>query len=104
MKLRFFSDPRYPASNSVSLRRLQGNLETTEDLVHSHSLGHSLSSTSTILHETIFVIDISKDVSDETLRVSLKFAENLVIEVGKHLHVFKEGLNNFYLVYRPASN
>ncbi|XP_076821802.1 uncharacterized protein LOC143468462 isoform X2 [Clavelina lepadiformis] len=76
-------DPRYPASNSVSLRRLQGNLETTEDLVHSHSLGHSLSSTSTILHETIFVIDISKDVSDETLRVSLKFAENLVIEASR---------------------
>ncbi|XP_076823257.1 uncharacterized protein LOC143469448 [Clavelina lepadiformis] len=76
-------DPRYPASNSASLRRLQGNLETTEDLVHSHSLGHSLPSTSTVLHETIFVIDISEDVSDETLRVSLKFAENLVIEASR---------------------
>ncbi|CAK8674354.1 unnamed protein product [Clavelina lepadiformis] len=76
-------DPRYPASNSAPLRRLQGNLETTEDLVHSHSLGHSLLSTSTILHETIFVIDISEDVSDETLRVSLKFAENLVIEASR---------------------
>ncbi|XP_076822017.1 uncharacterized protein LOC143468587 [Clavelina lepadiformis] len=76
-------DPRYPASNSAPLRRLQGNLETTEDLVHSHSLGHSLSSTSTILHETIFVIDISEDVSDETLRVSLNFAEKLVIEASR---------------------
>ncbi|XP_076821895.1 complement C2-like isoform X2 [Clavelina lepadiformis] len=76
-------DPRYPASNSAPLRRLQGNLETTEDLVHSHSLGHSLLSTSTILHETIFVIDISEDVSDETLRVSLNFAENLVIEASR---------------------
>ncbi|XP_076821816.1 sushi, von Willebrand factor type A, EGF and pentraxin domain-containing protein 1-like isoform X2 [Clavelina lepadiformis] len=77
-------DPRYPASNSASLRRLQGNLETTEDLVHNHSLGHSLSSTSTILHETIFVIDISEDVSDETLRVSLEFAENLVNEASRN--------------------
>ncbi|CAK8674344.1 unnamed protein product [Clavelina lepadiformis] len=76
-------DPRYPASNSAPLRRLQGNLETTEDLVHSHSLGHSLPSTSTILHETIFVIDISEDVSDETLRVSLNFAENLVNEASR---------------------
>jgi len=77
------SDPQLPLSNDEGLSNLEASIEDLFANTPQYAIvGTSLNEDAVELNvETIFVLDLSDDVSFEQLQSSLEFAVNYIKEV-----------------------